>query len=218
MRAERSMAAVVGPVGIDELQFRHGRVALFGVAEIGLRKAQIVNVHGEAVCTEYIKKGFFAACDKAGDSADGLRDREFLPERRLLAHVRLPRFNGIDQVGAKAFFIVVRERAEKGVYSRGPDVRPVLTGENLNTLRMNRRWSNWQPDARIAVIFEIQLFVIKSSAWLEKQSPGDDRRLPVMPYVVSVKCTETGFYRREIPEGHAEPRLRYHNRATFVSI
>ena len=39
------MAAVVRPVGIDHADFGDGRVALLGVAEVGLQELEVVKVH-----------------------------------------------------------------------------------------------------------------------------------------------------------------------------
>ena len=42
---EGGVAAVVGPVGIDHANLGDGRVALFGVAEVGLQELEVVKVH-----------------------------------------------------------------------------------------------------------------------------------------------------------------------------
>ncbi len=90
------MAAVIGPIGIEHLDFRDAGVALFLVAEIFLTERHILGGHGEA---EIGAEGGRILSDEVGEDGDVGRGRSFA----ATGDRRYGNLVGIDGVDDKIF-------------------------------------------------------------------------------------------------------------------
>ena len=130
---EGGMAAVIGPVGVDDLDLGDGGFAAF-TAEVIAAKAQIVQIHGKA-----------ARRDKGGQGGviQGGKARERL---HRVGHVvgkaqgfgqlqrRLAGLDGVDDVFFQRGEVFRREVAGQDIDLGGAHGRPLPLGEDLDAL------------------------------------------------------------------------------------
>ena len=115
-RAERGVAAVVGPVGVDHLDFGDGGVALLVFGEILLAEGDVGGVHGKAALGDERGKARLVELAEAFDHLDGAR-RGLLHLQRLARCKRcLARLDGVDDIAFDRIDVGVGQLAFQNVY------------------------------------------------------------------------------------------------------
>ena len=64
------MAAVVGPIRIDDLELRYGGITLFRIAEVVAAERKIRNAHRKAHLRVVLRNFLMRPCSKAGHPLD----------------------------------------------------------------------------------------------------------------------------------------------------
>ena len=131
---EGGVAAVVGPVGVHHAHLGDGRVALFLIAEIGLQKLQVIQVHCKAHVCQQGGEGGLIHVDKAGDGRDRGRDRVLDLEGRGLVHGRFARLDRVDQIAADLVHIRRGQLALEHIDLGRRDRRALAAGQQLDAL------------------------------------------------------------------------------------
>ena len=94
---EGGVAAVVGPIGVDDPQLGHGGVAVLGL-EVVAAEAQVVHVHGQAVIGHHLLQPSLIQGPEAGQGGDGLRDVVGHGQGGEGFQGSLPCLDGVDEV------------------------------------------------------------------------------------------------------------------------
>ena len=126
---------MVGPIGIDHLELRHGRVALFRIAEIIAAKHKVRYTHGKAHLRMILRDLLMRPLRKASHPLDiGGPVRMKLQAFRQL-HGGLAGFHGVNQVIFHRFKLLVRQIPLERNDARGEHAGPLPLGEQGDTLR-----------------------------------------------------------------------------------
>ena len=96
-RAERRMAAVVGPVGVDQTDLGDGRVAVFGF-EVVLAEHDVRMVHRQALLIAECFQRVVVQRGEAGQCLDLRRDGKLHFQGTALVKACLAGFDGVDDV------------------------------------------------------------------------------------------------------------------------
>ena len=113
---EGGVAAVVGPVGVDDLDFREGGLPVFLVPEILLDEGQVLGAHGQSQGAHHFPEFALWQGEEAlhhPDVGRGLGGN--LQGVRLHAHDRLPALHRVDDVSLHPAELLVGEVAQQGV-------------------------------------------------------------------------------------------------------
>ena len=133
-RHKRRMAAVVGPVRIDDADFRYRRIPLFFFAKIGLAELQVVEAHGKAhVRRQFLQRGVVHR-RKAFDDGDVCRlfPGHFQGIYRIEG--RFAGFDGVDAVMLDSGDVFVGQGSRQNDDPGGADEAVVLHRQHLQAL------------------------------------------------------------------------------------
>ena len=130
---ERRVAAVVGPVGVDHAQLRHGRVAALGL-KIVPAEAQIVRVHRKPHFRAVRGELVLPERGEAGQGFDGLRAAGVQGERLRLLHRGEPALHRVEHAAAHRLQICGRHVASEQIDLRGAHRGALLLAQKLNAL------------------------------------------------------------------------------------
>ena len=130
---EGGVAAMVGPVGVDHLDFGDGGLATLGF-EVLLAEGAVVRVHGETVA---FNESFEPRPVEGGEALKGryLGGYAVLGGEGLgLFEARFPGFNGVYDVFFDVGDVLFGKVAVKGIDFRRPDCGALPLGDNLDAL------------------------------------------------------------------------------------
>ena len=130
--AKSSVAAMVGPVGVNHADFRNGRVALFG-AEILLTKGNIALVHRQPQPADQLAQCRRGQLAKALQGNHIGRHGVFHGQRLLCLQQCLARLHGVDDVFFNFRHFRRRRRAAEQVNARIRHCGALTAGCPLNT-------------------------------------------------------------------------------------
>ena len=132
--AEGGVAAVVGPVGVDQPDFGDGGVTVLHHLEIGLAEGDVVKVHREAVVDDKAGQLFLRQAGKAVEGLDGGGDVVAGGKGRKLLEGSFPRFDRVDEGVLDGGKLLVRNLPFDQVDAGAADLRPVALGHDLDAL------------------------------------------------------------------------------------
>ena len=131
---EGGVAAVVGPVSIDHANLGDGRVALFGVAEVGLQELEVVQIHRQTHIMQQVRESRLVHVSKADNRCHAGRDSVLYLEGCRLSHRSLAGVHGVDQVAANLVHVLSGEFAFQNVDFSSGNGRAFAAGEQLDAL------------------------------------------------------------------------------------
>ena len=108
---EGGVAAVVGPVSIDHANLGDGRVALFGVAEVGLQELEVVQIHRQTHIMQQVRESRLVHVSKADNRCHAGRDSVLYLEGCRLSHRSLAGVYGVNQIAADLVHVLSSELA-----------------------------------------------------------------------------------------------------------
>ena len=132
--AERGMAAVIRPVGVDHLDFGDGRTALLA-REILLAKRDVRKVHRQTALLDEPGKTCLVQIEETLDDLDGLGRRVGDLERFARNEARLARLDRVDDVVLHRSERIVSALALDDVDLREGDVGTLTLADELDALR-----------------------------------------------------------------------------------
>ena len=132
---EGGVTAVVGPVGIDHANLGDGRVALFGVAEVGLQELEVVQIHRQTHIVQQIGERTLVHVGKADNRCHAGRDSVLYLEGSRLVHRSLAGVYGVNQVAADLVHVLSGEFAFQNVDFSSGNGRAFAASEQLDALR-----------------------------------------------------------------------------------
>ena len=132
--AERGMAAMVRPVGIDHLDLGDGRAA-FLAREILLAKRDVGKVHRQTALLDELGKTRLVQIEETLDDLDGLGRRVGDLERFARNEARLARLDRVDDVVLHRSERIVGALALDDVDLREGDVGALALADELDALR-----------------------------------------------------------------------------------
>ena len=132
-RIEGGVTAVVGPVGVDNLELSLSWIALLFL-EVGLQKSEVVHIHGKAVAFDDGSQSFAISADQAFHCWHSVGSRRWCFKGFWFFKRSETRFHRVHEVMLNSSDILCRERAEKHVNLRRLDDR-TRASHNLDTLR-----------------------------------------------------------------------------------
>ena len=125
---------MVGPVGIDDSDFRDGRIALFFLFEILLQEGDIRKVHRQAILAKEGIQFFLAESCKAFKDFRQIRLRVLLKNGCRLFKRSLSGFDRVDQCFPDLRLVFICELSLDVIDSCAGDVRALLHGRQLDAL------------------------------------------------------------------------------------
>ena len=131
---EGGVAAVVRPVSIDHADLGDGRVALLGVAEVGLQELEVVKVHRKTHVVQQVRERTLVHVGEADNGRNAGRDSVFYLEGSRLVHRSLAGVHGVDQVAANLVHVLSGEFAFQNVDFSSGNGRAFAAGEQLDAL------------------------------------------------------------------------------------
>ena len=131
---EGGVAAVVGPVGVDHADLGDGRVALFGVAEVGLEELEVVEIHRQTHVVQHVGEGSLIHVREADNACHARRDGVLYLEGRGLVHGSLTGVDRVDEVAADLVHVRGSQLAFEDIDLRCCDGRAFAAGEQLDAL------------------------------------------------------------------------------------
>ena len=131
---EGGVAAVVGPVSIDHANLGDGRVALFGVAEVGLQELEVVQIHRQTHIMQQVRESRLVHVSKADNRCHAGRDSVLYLEGCRLSHRSLAGVYGVNQIAADLVHVLSSELAFQNVNFSGCNGRAFAAGEQLDAL------------------------------------------------------------------------------------
>ena len=131
---EGGVAAVVGPVGIDHANLGDGRVALFGVAEVGLQELEVIQIHRQTHIMQQVRESRLVHVSKADNRCHAGRDGVLYLEGCRLSHRSLAGVYGVNQIAADLVHVLSGEFAFQNVNFSGCNGRAFAAGEQLDAL------------------------------------------------------------------------------------
>ena len=134
MRRERRVAAVIGPVGVDDAHLGHGGIAVLFLAEIGLQGLEIVQVHRKAHGGKERRERSIVHGDKALDRSDALGIGEVFRKRFRLCKRGLTALNRVDDIAFDGFDVLIRQRAVERIDLCRADARTLALAQKLDAL------------------------------------------------------------------------------------
>ena len=132
--AEGSVAAVIGPIGVDHLDFGDGGIALLVFGEVFLAEGDVGLVHGESALGDEGGKACLVKLAEAFDDLDGFRRRMRHFERIALFEGCFARFDRIDDVMLDGGNVFVGEIAFEHVDFGAQDLGALPLADELNAL------------------------------------------------------------------------------------
>ena len=131
--AERGVAAVVGPVGIDHLDLGdRGLASLFG--EVLLAELKIGQIHGEPALVDELLAGSGVHLVEAGDGLDLAGGGHLGLQRGLGFQRRLAGLDRVDHVMLDGIDVGLAERAFERVHLGGAHGRTLTLRDQLDAL------------------------------------------------------------------------------------
>ena len=131
---EGGVAAVVRPVSIDHADLGDGRIALLGVAEVGLQELEVVKVHRKTHVVQQVRERTLVHVGEADNGRNAGRDSVFHLEGSRLVHRSLAGVHGVDQVAANLVHVLSGEFAFQNVDFSSGNGRAFAAGEQLDAL------------------------------------------------------------------------------------
>ncbi len=131
---ERRVTAMVGPVGIEEFNFRERRLAVGGVAEMLLAEDQVGVGHRQAERLAQGDEFVGRVREEALKRGHGGRHRSRATERAGLGQIGLTGIDRVDQVGLDALQVFSRGAADD-VRAGGTDDGAFPSPDDLEALR-----------------------------------------------------------------------------------
>ena len=131
---ERRVAAVVGPIGVDQTQLGDGGVALLR-CEVIAAAAQIALVHGKAVFPAEGGQFLFRHRAKALEHRDGIRCVVLFRKGVDRLQRGLAAFDGVDDIAAHRRKFLVGQIAVQQIDAGGAYQRTLSLRKQLNALR-----------------------------------------------------------------------------------
>ena len=130
---EGGVTAVVGPVGVDDLQLGHGGVTVLG-AEVVTAEAQVVQVHGQTIVCHHGCQTILVQVTEALQGGHGLGD--LIGHHQGLEGLQggLAGFHGVNEVLLDGCHFVAGQVANQLIDTGGADQRTVALGQDLDAL------------------------------------------------------------------------------------
>ncbi len=133
-RAERGVAAMVGPIGVDHLNLGDGGVAMFLIAEVLLAEGDVSQIHGQSAISDKRSEFVLGKGAKPFDNLHvcglGIVDLERVGE--LAA--RLARLDGVDDVVLDGVDILFGQITAEQVDLGAADGRTLACADQLDAL------------------------------------------------------------------------------------
>ena len=132
--AEGRMPAVVGPVGINDPDFRNSRVTFLFIPEVSLQELQVIKVHGQAHTAEQFLQAGVVQLRKAFGCGDMVRRGIFHPQGFRQFEGSLTGFHRVDHMMPDHVDFFCRQIPVEHIDSGKGHQRPVLLAEQLDAL------------------------------------------------------------------------------------
>ena len=129
--AERGVTAVVGPVGVDHLDFGDGGLAAL-LAEVLLAEFEVGQIHGQTALVDELLAGFGVHLVETGDGLDLAGHRHLGLQGFLGLQAGLAGLDRVDHVMLDGVHVGVGQVAFQRVQLGGADGRALALGDQLN--------------------------------------------------------------------------------------
>ncbi len=129
--AERGVTAVVGPVGVDHLDFGDGGLAAL-LAEVLLAEFEVGQIHGQTALVDELLAGFGVHLVETGDGLDLAGHRHLGLQGFLGLQAGLAGLDRVDHVMLDGVHVGVGQVAFQRVQLGGADGRALALGDELD--------------------------------------------------------------------------------------
>ena len=133
LRFKRGMAAVVGPVCIQHLDFRNGGIPVF-LLEIILDEGQIVDAHSQFLLVQEILQACMVQFPEARQDGHRFRHIPGHVQGFRLFNGRFLGFHRVDDIVFDLFYIFCRQFTFQHIHLCRGDDRALALGDSLDTL------------------------------------------------------------------------------------
>ena len=132
--AERGMAAMVGPVGVDHLDLGDRGIAALLVAEILLEEHDVGQIHRQPALGDERRQALFVELAEALEHLHRIGLCDLKGQRVALGHGRLARLDGVDHVVLDGVDVLLGQISLQVVHLRGAHLGALALADQLNAL------------------------------------------------------------------------------------